>query len=113
MKYQDFFATALGAKDSESPGFALIQGEKGWIKIFGAPNELKCFEVFLRATGETKKFELNRHDFRMVHEFEEFAKIFHAKDFDKMKNGLDISLATIQVAETARKQVGIIFPCDE
>ena len=112
LKYDDFIATALGAKDSESPCFALIQGEKGWIKIFGAPNELKSFEIYLRETGITTKFELNRHEFRMVHEFKEFARIYHAKDFDKMKKGLDISLATIRVAETARKQVGIIFGCD-
>lgn len=113
LKYQDFFATALGAKDSDSPGFAIIQGEKGWIKIFGAPNELKCFELCLRRTGITTKFELNRHEFRMVHEFKEFAKIYHAKDFDRVREGLEISLATIQIAETARKQAGIIFPCDE
>lgn len=112
LKYDDFVATALGAKDSESPGFSLIQGEKGWIKISGAPNELKSFELFLRETGVTTKFELNRHEFRMIHEFKEFARIYHAKDFNKMKKGLDISLLTIQIAETARKQVGIIFGCD-
>lgn len=112
LKYDDFIATALGAKDSESPCFALIQGEKGWIKTFGAPNELKSFEIYLRETGITTKFELNRHEFRMIHEFKEFARIYHAKDFDKMKKGLDISLETIQIAETARKQVGIIFGCD-
>lgn len=113
LKYRDFIATALGAKDSDSPGFALIQGEKGWIKISGAPNELKSFEVHLRDTNVTTDFELNRYDFRMIHEFKEFARIYHGKDFEKMRNGLDISLATIQVAETARKQVGITFPCDK
>ena len=99
LKYPDFFATALGAKDSESPGFAIIQGEKGWIKISGAPNELKRFELCLRSTGITTKFELNKYNHRMVHEFKEFAKIYHAKDFDKVRAGLNISLTTIQIAE--------------
>lgn len=112
LKYENFFASALGAKDSESPSFALIQGEKGWIKVSGTPNELKSFEIYLRETGTTTKFELNRYEFRMVHEFKEFAQIYQAKDFDRMKNGLDISVMTIRVAESARKQVGIIFSCD-
>ena len=49
----------------------------------------------------------------MVHEFKEFAKIYHEKDYEKMKAGLDVSLAVIQTAEKARKQVGIKFPCDK
>ena len=112
LTYPDFFATALGAKDSESPSFVMIQGEKGWIKVSGAPNELNCFELCLRKTGITTKFELNVYNHRMVHEFKEFAKIYNAKDFDRMRKGLDISLMTIQTAETARKQAGIIFACD-
>lgn len=112
LKYPDFFATALGAKDSESPGFVIIQGEKGWIKASGAPNELKSFELCLRGTGITTKFALNAYNHRMVHEFKEFAKIYHLKDFDRMRAGLNTSLITIQTAETARKQAGIFFPCD-
>lgn len=109
LKYPDFFATALGAKDSESPSFAIIQGEKGWIKISGAPNELKSFELYLRGTGITTKFELNAYNHRMTHEFTEFAKIYQSKDFDRVRAGLNISLITIQTAETARKQSGIFF----
>ena len=112
MRYTDFIATALGAKDSDSPSFALIQGEKGWIKVIGAPNELKSFEIHLRETGETTKFELNKASHRMVHEFQDFAKIYATKDYDKMKSGLNISLSVLQTAETARLSAGIKFPCD-
>ena len=35
------------------------------------------------------------------------------KDYQRMRHGLDISLAVLETAETARKQVGIKFPCDE
>lgn len=112
MRYADFIATALGAKDSDSPGFALIQGEKGWIKVIGAPNELKSFEICLRETGDVKRFELNSYAFRMVHEFKAFAQIYHGKNFDKVRTGLNISLAVLQTAETARLGAGIKFPCD-
>lgn len=112
MRYADFIATALGAKDSESPSSAIIQGEKGWIKVSGAPNELKAFEVHLHGTGVTTVFELNKAAHRMVHEFRDFAKTYETKDYEKMKSGLNISLAVLQTAETARLGAGINFPCD-
>ena len=113
MRYKDFFATALGAKDSESPGFITIPGEKGYIRVLGAPNELKAFEISLRGSGEVTHKELNRYEHRMVHEFKEFAEIFDGQDFERMKQGLDVSLAVLETAEKARKQVGIVFPCDK
>lgn len=112
LKYDDFIAVALGAKDSESPSFVSIQGEKGWIKVLGAPNELKSFEMHLNNSGETTKYELNKYSHRMVHEFKEFEQIYRTKDFEKMRSELDVSLAVIRTAEKARKQVGIVFPCD-
>ena len=113
LQYPDFFALAMGAKDADSPGFVIIQGEKGWIRVTDKPNELRSFEFHLRGTGVTSHNELNQYSHRMVHEFKEFAKIFAEKDYARMKNGLDISLAVLETAETARKQVGIVFPCDE
>ena len=112
LQYPDFFAVSLGAKDSESPGFVTIQGEKGYIRVLGAPNELKAFEMFLHGSGTTTKYELNRYSHRMVHEFQDFEKTYQEKNFDKMSKGLDVSLAVLQTAEKARKQVDIVFPCD-
>ena len=113
MQYPDFFALAIGAKDSESPGYATIQGEKGYIKVTDTPNELRSFEMNLRGSGVTSHYELNKYSHRMVHEFQEFARIFAAKDYDKVRQGLDVSVAVLETAEEARKQVGIVFPCDE
>ena len=112
LKYLGFFALAMGAKDTESPGFATIQGEKGWIRVTDTPNELRSFETHLLGTGVTAHNELNRYEHRMVHEFQEFAKVFHGKDYERMTKGLDVSVAVLETAETARKQVGIVFPCD-
>ena len=113
MQYPDFFALAIGAKDSESPGYATIQGERGYIKVTDTPNELRSFEMNLRGSGVTSHYELNKYSHRMVHEFQEFARIFAAKDYDKVRQGLDVSVAVLETAEEARKQVGIMFPCDE
>lgn len=112
LKYDEFIAVAFGAKDSESPSFVSIQGEKGWIKVSGAPNELNSFEIHLHKSGETTRYELNKYSHRMVHEFKEFEQIYRTNDFEKMRSELDVSLAVIRAAEKARKQVGIVFPCD-
>ena len=112
LTYPGFFALAIGAKDTASPGYVTIQGEKGWIRVTGAPNELRSFETHLLGTGVTTHNELNRYPHRMVHEFQEFAKMFHEKDYDRMTKGLDVSVAVLETAETARKQAGIVFPCD-
>ena len=110
LKYQDFFAVALGAKDSASPGFITIQGECGYIRVQGAPNELKSFETCIN--GKIEHYALNQYEHRMVHEFKEFEQIYNANEYDKMSAGLETSLTVLQTAEKARKQVGIIFACD-
>lgn len=112
MNYPGFFALAIGAKDTESPGHITIQGEKGWLKVLGSPNELKAFEFHLRGSGKTEHFALNRYDHRMVHEFQDFAEIYRAGDYARMAAGLDVSLAVMETAEKARKQAGIVFGCD-
>ena len=99
LKYKDFFATALAAKDSESPSFILIQGEKGYIKTLGTPNKLAEFEISLRGSDKVEKFALNKFSHRMVHEFKNFAKIYHEKNFAKMAEGLEISLSVMKTAE--------------
>lgn len=38
--------------------------------------------------------------------------MFHEKDYDRMAKGLAVSVAVLETAETARKQVGLVFPCD-
>ncbi len=113
LQYKDFFASALGAKDSESPGFITIQGEKGYIRVLGAPNVLQAFEIGIRGEKGVPHYELNKYEHRMVHEFQEFAEIFQRKDYDIMEKGLDISLAVLETAEKARKQAGIVFACDK
>lgn len=112
LKYPGFSATAIGAKDTDCPCFAIIQGEKGWLRILGAPNQLKAFEVHLHGSGTTTRYERNRYDHRLVHEFQAFARIYAEKDKPAMLDGLSTSLAVMKTAEAARKQAGIVFGCD-
>ena len=112
LKYQDFTAVALGAKDSESPCFITVQGENGWLRVLGAPNALTAFEVSLHGSRTVTRYELNRYPHRMVHEFKEFAALYEAKDYAAMEAGLKVSQAVLETAERARKGAGIVFGCD-
>lgn len=113
LTYPGFTATALGAKDSESPCFITVQGEKGWLRVSEAPNELKAFEVSFHGERITSRYALNRYPNRMVHEFLEFAEMYRNHDYEAMKAGLDTSLKVMETAEKARKGAGIVFGCDK
>lgn len=105
MKYKNFFASAVAAKDSDSPSYAIIQGEKGYIKTLGKPNELQGFEINLRGSDKVEKISLNKFSHRMTHEFKRFVKIYNKKDFSTMQKGLETSLAVMKTAEKARSQI--------
>ena len=113
LSYQGFFAVALGAKDSDSPSFITVQGEKGWIRAIGTPNEFSALEIFRHGDVCPAKIEQNQYEHRMVHEFKSFAEIFHHGEYERMKQGLDVSVNVIKVAEKARKKAKIIFCSDE
>lgn len=102
LKYENFIAHCTGAKDSESPGFLIIQGDNGFIKVNGAPNQLDSLEIHIR-DREIEKMNLNQFDHRMIHEFIEFAQIFENKEYDKMIDNLETSKIVVKIAEAAMK----------
>lgn len=106
LKYKDFFATAIAAKDSASPSFIIIQGEKGYIKVFGAPNILAEFEFGLRG-GNVEKFALNKFSHRMIREFKNFAEIYNNKDFSKMAAGLENSVVVMRTVDKLREKISV------
>ena len=111
LRYDGFAAAAMGAKDSASPSFFMIQGEAGWIRVNGTPNELASFTVNLRGR-EPETFAWNRHAHRMVHEFEEMRDIFARRDYTRMEEGLHTTRTVMAVMEKARLVAGIQFRAD-
>ena len=97
LSYDGFTAVCTGAKDSDSPCFVSIQGEKGWMRLEGKPNAPASLttvwvdgssgETTRDASGamvrrtltEVKQAEQVYH--RMTREFEDFARIIDQKDF--------------------------------
>ena len=105
MNYPDFIAICVGAKDSASQGFCIIQGEKGWLRVVGGPNEFKGYELHIG--GKTEEHSHNLYENRMVHEFMEFAEFIEQKQYEQMGKYLNLSLLEMEVMDKARKDVGI------
>lgn len=112
MSYPEFQALAIGAKDSGSPSTCLIQGEKGWLKVETAPNQLEKITCQIRGEDNLQEYALNQYPHRLSHEFAAFAAMLANKDFAARDLYLNISLQVAEVAEKARKQAGISFPAD-
>ena len=98
MKYKNFIAHCVGAKDSESTSFIIIQGDNGFIKVNGAPNQLNNLEIHIRGKAE-ENMNLNQFDHRMVHEFIEFAETYESKDYEHMIKNLEISKTVVKTVE--------------
>ena len=125
MEYDGFSAVCTGSKDSDSPGYVCVQGEKGFMKVDSKPNiasELKTVYAdenikekvkdaagaMVRATI-TEDYKAPEHHHRMTQEFIDFARVIDEKDYETAKEFLDETVAVVKVLETARKKAGIEF----
>jgi predicted dehydrogenase len=110
LKYDDFVCECVGAKDSNSPNFAIIQGTKGYIKLNSPANQCLSFEVELNGIIET--YNEQKFTNRMVYELMDFVNIYNNSDFEKCYKLLEHSLSVVETAVMARKDAGIIFAAD-
>lgn len=111
LKYPDFICECTGAKDTESPSFVIIQGEKGYIKVNGPSN--KCPSIEIQTKEGLENYNEQKYSNRMVYELIEFEKIFREKDFERYYKLLNHSLNVMEIAVKARKDAGIVFEADK
>lgn len=110
LKYDDFVCECVGAKDSNSPSFAIIQGTKGYIKLNSPANQCLSFEVGINGKSET--YNEQKFSNRMVYELIDFENIYKNNDLKKCYELLEHSLNVVETAVMARKDAGIIFAAD-
>ena len=101
MEYDGFSAVCTGSKDSDSPGYVCVQGEKGFMKVDSKPNiasELKTVYAdenikekvkdaagaMVRATI-TEDYKAPEHHHRMTQEFTDFARAVSYTHLDVYK----------------------------
>ncbi|MGR5499230.1 Gfo/Idh/MocA family protein [Vibrio sp. DNB22_10_4] len=110
LQYPSFIASCAAAKDSTSPNFAIIQGEKGYIKVEGATNF--CPSVTFVSGEHTETFDEADHENHMVEEFQSFERLFREQDLEQCYQHLNHSVSVMNVIEQARLSAGIAFSCD-
>ncbi|MDO4622273.1 MAG: Gfo/Idh/MocA family oxidoreductase [Eubacteriales bacterium] len=101
LQYPAFTATASAAKDSASPGFILIQGEKGWLRGLGSPNDLTSLEICLN--GEVRSFIPQPCRHRMTPEFRDMARMITKDQKEEMLHLMECSGILVSVLEEGRK----------
>ena len=128
LTYPTFNAVCTGAKDSDSPCFSIIQGEKGWMRVNGKPNVMTGLDVEVvdeenprqvpSASGGMQRAVITRHHeadpvhHRMTREFGDFARIIEERDDEAAAKAIATSVEVMTVLETARKAAGIRFGVD-
>ena len=88
----------------------MIEGEKGYIYV-DEPNGIKSLRVVTRSSDET--LNLQPVSDRWHYEIEELARLVLSDDLETLNKMLSVSLETVRVIESARRDAGINFPGDE
>ena len=95
LSYPTLTATGTAAKDSSSPSFILIQGEKGWIHIPTPANEFGSVEMMIQE--KLTSYRRNAYESRLAHEFIDFKDVWEKKDYKQMEAWLDRSVEVMRV----------------
>ena len=108
-----FSAVCTGGKDSDSPCFVQIQGEKGYMRIDGKPNVAPNLTLVI--TDDTKdelvrdaagamvrptikeEFIPDPVHHRMTREFKDFARMINEKDFDLAEHYSSETLGVMRI----------------
>lgn len=113
LKYPDFIATCVGAKDSSSENHVYIQGDKGTLRVFGASCGV-CPKVEFTApkkdmigkkdtsTADSIGIEQGMH---MTYECKEFERIVRTKDDEAYEKLCDHTRLVVSLLEEAVSSV--------
>jgi Predicted dehydrogenases and related proteins len=112
MNYDGIQTVCSGAKDSDSPGYCIIQGTKGYIRLEGSANMCTKADLVTNALQESFTDESYPIEYRMVHELLAFDKMFRNEDLRSCYKILEHSLQVMQTLNIARNSADIKFAKD-
>jgi len=107
LQYPYFHAVCTGAKDSTSPGYLIVQGDKGYVKLDGDPNSAPKLEMNI--SGRSGVFRLNRYEHRMIHELLDFDQTWKQRNLTRAKYWLETSIAVADTIERAAASAGLMY----
>lgn len=110
LVYPSFVATSVGAKDSGSKNYALIQGEQGYIEVIDGVNGMTKFDIAYKDMKQSIVTEPKGN--RLYEEISTFTDIMINEDYDTCYGMLKHTVSVINVLDAARKDASICFPSD-
>lgn len=111
LSYEDKKVVCTAAKDCGGPDVSTVLGEKGCIRIDEPLSRLTGFALTENG-GHTRTFRSEDTD-RMYTEFLSILSLMEKRDAERLQELKDLSLAAAEIMESARKQAGIRFRCDQ
>ena len=109
LDYGKFKATLVCGKDCKAPAYALVQGDKGYIKCNSTVSRCANYEIVLN-NGETKRIKGIDEEFAgWKPMYGEFIKLYKNKDFEKCYEYLNETLIVQQVLDKARESAKLKF----
>ena len=113
FKYPNFIATCAGAKDSSSDIFALIQGDKGCLRVKGMSIGILPNVDFIPPSGEPindkgAKTSVNlgiEQEQHMSYECREFVRILNEKDDEAYEKLCEHTNLVVEILENSHKQI--------
>ncbi|MCA0970640.1 Gfo/Idh/MocA family oxidoreductase [Halobacillus litoralis] len=109
-QYEDMEGIMTHGKTQNSSLHSEIQGEEGSIIIDGI-STLTHLEVRYR-DGASEVISTVPEHAEMYYEAEEFIKLIQEGKTMSSVNSFEHSLATAEILEAARKQIGVVYPAD-
>lgn len=108
ISYGDFSVSFTNAKDSKSENYIIVQGEEGYIKVYGNIQEAEKIEIF--KDGKSEFIDIKKERDLYFYEFAYFKKIFENKDYNSFEKRLFESKDVLEMFEKLKK-IGKIRDC--
>ena len=110
LQYAGMDAVIMYSKITHSSLPSEIQGENGSI-VIDKISEAEKVEIQYR-TGTVEDISQETSSKSMYYEAKEFIDLIKAGRTESSVNTFKISLATMEIMDEARKQIGLVYPAD-
>jgi predicted dehydrogenase len=104
LKYDGFSAVCTAAKDSDSPCFVIVQGERGHMIMNSKPNAPSELTTFISGAEEKECCYKTKPCHRMTREFVDFAQMIRDKDHLRARYYEEETLAAMKILASIRIQ---------
>ena len=110
LRYPEFLAVSVIAKDTDILPFSTFSGDKAWIKADDAPSQLTHVTLFEKDKPTLLSSTQDKQT--MVYEIKDFAQVIANHDDARYNEFTAITKTVIAVMDECRRQAGLVFPAD-